>query len=206
MISIDEYTPKIDDTNIVVAFQVLDNFDAAYDLSSFIERSPVEVSDTEASENPNVDGRYVVYAEFERDAEFTQKFLDLLKTIENICPNPEWKLQIYGVNDPVDLDVDAINDNMQLVREKALKEFFDYAPVQVSILKETLQISSVYGSTLQYSLSSGIINEDYVQQLLEQDTSVDCEHLSSILGENYDVLRSGSEYIVGMNGKYVLLR
>lgn len=206
IISVDEYTPKIDESNIVVLFQVLDNFDAAYDLSSFIERSPVDVIDTEAAETPNVDGRYQVYTEFERNGEFPAKLIALMKSIENICPNPGWKLQMYGVNDPIDLDIDEITNDMELVSEAELKEFFDYAAVNVEIVNESIKIKSVYGTELNYSKSSGIVNESYVKGLLSEETSLDGTRLSAVLGENYDVLKSGSEYIVGINGKYIVLR
>lgn len=206
IISVDEYTPKIDESNIVVLFQVLDNFDAAYDLSSFIERSPVDVIDTEAAETPNVDGRYQVFVEFERNGEFPAKLIALMKSIENICPNPGWKLQMYGVNDPIDLDVDKITNDMELVNEEELKEFFDFAAVNVEIVNESIKIKSVYGTELHYSKGSGIVNESYVKGLLHDDTSLDGTRLSAVLGENYDVLKSGSEYIVGINGKYIVLR
>ncbi|AFC21780.1 virion structural protein [Cronobacter phage vB_CsaM_GAP32] len=206
IISVDEYTPKIDEANIVVLFQVLDNFDAAYDLSSFIERSPVDVIDTEAAETPNVDGRYQVFVEFERNGEFPSKLIDLMKSIENICPDPGWKLQMYGVNDPIDLDIDEITNDMELVNEEELKEFFDFAAVNVEIVNESIKIKSVYGTELHYSKSSGVVNESYVQKLLKDDISLDGTRLSAVLGENYDVLKSGNEYIVGINGKYVVLR
>lgn len=206
IISVDEYTPKIDDSNIVVLFQVLDNFDAAYDLSSFIERSPVDVIDTEAAETPNVDGHYQVFVEFERNGEFPSKLIELMKSIENICPNPDWKLQMYGINDPIDLDVDQITKDIELVSEKELKEFFDFAAVNVEIVNESIKIKSVYGTELHYSKSSGVVNENYVKSLLSEDMNLDGTRLSAVLGDSYDVLRSGNEYIVGINGKYVVLR
>lgn len=206
IISVDEYTPKIDESNIVVLFQVLDNFDAAYDLSSFVERSPVDVIDTEAAETPNVDGRYQVFVEFERNGEFPAKLVALMKSIENICPDPGWKLQMYGVNDPIDMDIDQITNDMELVNEEELKEFFDFAAVNVEIVNESIKIKSVYGTELHYSKGSGIVNESYVKGLLHDDTSLDGTRLSAVLGENYDVLKSGSEYIVGINGKYIVLR
>ncbi|SOK58608.1 hypothetical protein [Yersinia phage fHe-Yen9-04] len=206
IISIDEYTPKIDETNIVVLFQVLDNFDAAYDLSSFIERSPVEVVDTEAAETPNVDGRYMVFAEFERNGEFPNKLMSLIKSIENICPDPGWKLQVYGINDPIDLDIDSITDGMELISEEELKEFFDFAPINVEFLKESIKLKSIYGSELHYSLGSGIVDEDYIKGLLKEEMTLDGTRLSAVLGEHYDVLRSGKNYIVGINGRYIVLR
>lgn len=206
IISVDEYTPKIDDKHIVVLFQVLDNFDAAYDLSSFIERSPVGVIDTEAAETPNVDGRYQVFVEFERNGEFPQKMIDLIKSIENICPNLDWKLQMYGINDPIDLDIDEISNGMELVNEEDLKEFFNFAPVNVEVLKESIKIKSVYGTELHYSLGSGIVNESYVSNLLKEEMTLDGTRLSAVLGENYDVLKSAGNYIVGIDGHYIVLR
>lgn len=206
IISVDEYTSKIGENNVVVAFQVLDNFDAAYDLSSFIEKSPIEVLDTEASETPNVDGRYVVFSEFERNGEFPEKLLKLLKTIENICPNPGWKIQLYGINDPIDVDFDIITQKMELVEPEKVLEFFDPAGVSVDVLPETIRLNTIYGE-LHFQRGSGMVSESYVKSLLGDKPQLDNTRLSSILGEDYDVLRSGQQYIVGnRTGQYIVLR
>lgn len=206
IISVDEYTSKIGENNIVVAFEVLDNFDAAYDLSSFIEKSPVGVIDTEASDTPNVDGRYIVFSEFERDGEFPEKLLLLISTIENICPNPDWKLQLYGINDPIDVDFKIISKNMVLTKPDTITEFFDPASVSVEILEETIRLNTAYGP-LHFQKGSGMISESYVKKLLSEETELDNTRLSSILGESFDVLRSGEQYIIGnQKGQYVVLR
>lgn len=206
IISIDEYTPKINDSNIVINFKVLDNFDAAYDLSSFIERSPEEVVDTEAVETPDVDGFYNVFVEMERTAEFPESFVRLVKDLDNLDPNVQWKLQLYKVNDPIDLDVKQLSKNMQLNVENELREFFDYAPVEVTVLEEGFELKSVYGSVLQYSKESGFISEETAKFKLMQEMRLDETRLSSVLGSEYDVLKSGSELIVGKDGKYIVLR
>lgn len=205
VISIDEYTSKIGENNIVVAFQVLDNYDAAYDLSSFIEKSPVGVLDTEANETPNIDGRYMVFSEFERNGEFPERLLTLIKTIENLCTNAEWKLQLYGVNDPIDVDFDIITQRVALSQPETIAEFFDNAGISVNMLSETLKLKSVYGD-LHYKKGSGFVSEKYVKDLLEKNTTLDDTRLSSILGEGYDVLKSGSQYIVGNGKKFIVLR
>lgn len=205
IISIDEYTSKIGENNIVVAFQVKDNFDAAYDLSSFIEKSPLGALDTEASETPNVDGRYVVYAEFERDAEFPERLLSLLKTIENLCPNPGWKLQLYGVNDPIDVDFDIVSTRINLTKPSELTEFFNAACISTKILSETICLNTAYGQ-LHYNKGSGKVSEQYVKNLIEKGIELDDTRLSSILGENYDVVKSGNQYIIENNGKFFVLR
>lgn len=206
IVSIDEYTPKLDSSNIVIMFQVLDNFDAAYDLSSFIEKSPEDVVDTEAVETPNVDGQYQVFVEMERNAEFPEKFVRLVHDIANISPGVDWKLQLYKVNDPVDLDVKKLNKNLRLSTEDTLREFFDYAPVQVQMLEEGFKLKSVYGSELTYSKNSGAVSEETMKFMLNCDTKLDESKLSSVLGSEYDVVRSGSELIVGRDGKYIILR
>ncbi|QXN76403.1 hypothetical protein [Escherichia phage BF17] len=205
IISVDEYTPKIEDSNIVVMFQVLNNFDAAYDLSSFIEKSPIDAVDTEASETPNLDGRYQVFVEMERDAEFPENLLRLIKTIENICPNPGWKIQLYGVNDPIDVDFDEIQQRIDLGIPKSISEFLDFAGVSVVKEGHMLALNTAYGK-LHYSTGSGFVSEAYVKQLLSNDTQVDTSRLSSVLGESYSVLRSGNQYVVGKDGKYLVLR
>lgn len=205
IISVDEYTPKIQDDNIVVMFQVLNNFDAAYDLSSFIEKSPINAVDTEAAETPNLDGRYQVFVEMERNAEFPEKLLSLIKTIENICPDPGWKLQLYGVNDPIDVDFDEIQQRIELASPVEMSEFLDFAGVSVIAENNTVKLHTAYGD-LHYSTGSGFASENYVINLLGTDTKVDTSRLSSILGENYTVLRSGNQYIIGHNGKYLVLR
>lgn len=205
IISVDEFTPKIEDKNIVVMFQVLNNFDAAYDLSSFIEKSPINVIDTEAAETPNLDGCYQVFVEMERNAEFPEKLLSLIKTIENICPDPGWKLQLYGVNDPIDVDFDEIQERIELASPAEISEFLDFAGVSVITENNTIKLKTIYGD-LHYSTGSGFASEDYIFGLLNLDTKVDTSRLSSILGESYTVLRSGNQYVVGYDGKYLVLR
>ncbi|MDS1552131.1 hypothetical protein QPL51_03645 [Escherichia coli] len=205
IISVDEYTPKIEDSNIVIMFQVLNNFDAAYDLSSFIEKSPIHVVDTEAAETPNLDGRYQVYVEMERNAEFPEKLLRLIKTIENICPDPGWKIQLYGVNDPIDVDFEEIQQRIDLGIPSSISEFLDYAGVSVIKEGNMLTLKTAYGK-LHYSTGSGFVSETYVKKLLKNDTQLDTSRLSSILGESYTVLRSGDQYVIGRNGKYLVLR
>lgn len=212
IVSIDEYTPKMDDNNIVVLFQVLQNYDAAYDLSAFIERSPENVVDTEVNETPNVDGRYNVFVEFERNLEFPSKFLQLLKDIENICPNPGWKLQLYKINDPIDVDAELLGQNLMLSSEEEIREFFDYAALQVNFLKENkkvdgIQFNSVFGNTIHFDYISSVLNESDFNNVLGSELQLDNTTLSRMLGESeYTVMRKGDRYYVGREGKFVVLK
>lgn len=204
IISIDEYTPKIDDRNIVIMFQVLNNFDAAYDLSSFIEKTTPNAIDTEAAETPNLDGRYQVFVEMPRNAEFADTLVSIIRNVENLCPDPGWKLQLYGVNDPIDIDVDEVQNNLDLSSPEEIKEFLQAD--DVSVLEEGVLQISILNKDFIYSKSSSFASEKYVEKLLKENTSLDNTILSNYLSTDYAIVRSGSQYIVGKDGQYLILR
>lgn len=207
IISVDEFQPKLDDNNIVIMFQVLDNYDAAYDLGSFIERSPENVLDTEAAETPNLDGRFQVFVEMERNAEFPVKLMRLLKDIANIAPDIKWKLQIYEVNDPVDVNPEAIQHSMHLDTSTEVLEFFQHSFMNIIQEGEVLKFTSLGNDNL-YFTSKGLISEKQAQLALQHGSQNDDTNLGQFLGEeNYTVLKlNESDYLIGRaDGKYVLL-
>lgn len=204
IISIDEYEPKINPSNIVVMFQVLNNYDAAYDLSSFIEKTNTNAIDTEAAETPNVDGRYTVFVEMPRNAEFPESFYNMIINIQNLCPDPGWKLQLYGINDPIDLDVKEIEKLIDLSSPENIKEFLEADDVK-KLEEGVLQIS-LYNKDLYYSTASSFGTEEYVEKLLKENTDIDNTVLSNYLSTEFTVVRSNDKYIVGKDGKYLILR
>lgn len=204
IISIDEYEPKINQDNIVVMFQVLNNYDAAYDLSSFIEKTSKNAIDTEAAETPNLDGRYTVFVEMPRNVEFPEALYDMIVNIQNLCPDPSWKLQLYGVNDPIDLDVKEITKLINLSSPESIKEFLDVEDVK--ILNEGVLQISVHNKDLYYSTTSAFGSEDYVKKLLSENVDIDNTPLSNYLSTDFTVVRSNDKYIVEKNGKYLILK
>src|ERR1700748_2916530 len=72
VISIDQFESKIDDDAIVVAFYV-EYRDPAIDLNRFIQKSAVDILDTEVSPAPTEDGYFVVFVELMRDDKFMKK-------------------------------------------------------------------------------------------------------------------------------------
>lgn len=84
IISVDEFESKIDnDKAIVVGFKV-DDKEPAQDLSRFIEKSAVDLMDTEVSGAPDTDGKYVVFVEYARDREFPSNLCTTLESMENL--------------------------------------------------------------------------------------------------------------------------
>ena len=63
-VSIDQYTSKLDDDNITVAFFINER-DAADDLRDFIEKVYyIEIRDIEISDSLTDDNKYILFVEF----------------------------------------------------------------------------------------------------------------------------------------------
>ncbi len=99
-VSIDEFEPKAGSENdvIVVAFY-LDDEGPADDLNTFIQRGFIDTLDVEVSPNTDDEGRYLVFVEMERNDTFPEKFLALLKDVENVAGDIEWAIRTYYSGD-----------------------------------------------------------------------------------------------------------
>lgn len=122
-ISIDEYRSKIlaDDESIVVVFLVA-NRDAAFDLSSFIERGPFPVLDTEVADKLNSDGFYSVYVEMERNAKFFKNFLFMLSKINRLVEfkMKDWSFEAYKMAGKKPLSLQNLNHNVRIQKASEL--------------------------------------------------------------------------------------
>lgn len=131
LISIDEYESKLDDDSVVVAFFVQDK-DPSQDLNRFIQKGAVEILDTDVSPAPNEDGNYIVFVEFERDAEFPAKLIETLETLEGLTGLEAWNAQIYDVEGQLPVDLETLQANVRLTPHveddvaegEEIKEFF----------------------------------------------------------------------------------
>lgn len=91
LISVDEFSSKIDDrTVIVVAFYAFEE-DPAHDLSNFLERSPENPLDTDVSPAPTREGYYVTFVELRRNKQFTSTLLKMVNEINNLTDVKQWQ-------------------------------------------------------------------------------------------------------------------
>jgi hypothetical protein len=91
MISIDEFSSKIDDrTVIVVAFYCFEE-DPAHDLSNFIERSPSNPLDTDVSPAPSREGYYVTFVEIKRNERFVERLMRIITEVSSLTDVQEWQ-------------------------------------------------------------------------------------------------------------------
>lgn len=95
LISIDEYESKITvEDAIVVAFYCKE-YDAAADLNRFIQRSNVDVLETEISHSPTQEGFYVVFVELNRTSDFPDTVIRLLDHLEPLVEIKEFRMKVY---------------------------------------------------------------------------------------------------------------
>jgi len=96
VISIDEFASKAgtDQEIIVVGFSCSEEL-VAHDLQRFISKGRTSAVDTEVSDGPDEDGRWMVFVEFRRVPTFWKRLQQLLDDINNLTLTKEWKARAY---------------------------------------------------------------------------------------------------------------
>lgn len=113
-VSVDEYTSKIDEDNITVAFFV-NELNAAEELEDFIEKFYyIEIRDIEISDFLTDDNKYIIFVELERNDSFPKIFLDMIDTINYVADNKDWNFSTYQMNKPVELSLANIRKYVRL--------------------------------------------------------------------------------------------
>lgn len=209
LISIDLYEPKIHDDSIVVVFEVFQNYDAAYDLSSFIEKLPELTLDTEARETPNESGNYEVFCEFERNADFPDVFMSVLKDVEKIGNKQQWNIDAYGKDQVLPLtNQDTIRQNIRLVNNNELKEFLDYSGVTATFQKDHLLLEN---KTMKQSINVEhecyFVSEDQVKLMIQKYGITEAHNARIAMFPYHEVCNFvGTDlYLLEHNGQYLIL-
>ena len=94
-VSVAEFEPKTgtEEDVVVVGFYCKDEA-PAQDLASFIEKSVVDILDTEVSPNPDEEGYYMVFVEVENE-QIMAKVFALLDDVSRLTDIESWELDFY---------------------------------------------------------------------------------------------------------------
>ena len=91
-ISVDQYTSKVDEDNITVAFFVNER-DAMEELKDVIEKMYfIELRDIEMSESLTSDNKYLLFVELERNVSFPKILMDMIDTVNFVTNNKKWNI------------------------------------------------------------------------------------------------------------------
>jgi hypothetical protein len=95
MLSIDEYQSKVDETAIVFGFYVSDQ-NAAQDLNRFLQKSPVEILDTDISPAPDQRGYFLVFVEMMNSDMVAKNIISICEDIKNVTGIQKWQMRLRG--------------------------------------------------------------------------------------------------------------
>jgi len=117
IVSIDEYESKLDDTAIVISFRVSYR-DPARDLNRFLQKSDVDILDTEISPAPTEDGFYMVFVELSRDNGFYNKLKEILNSLRDLTNIHKWECKIYKHSKLYPIKEEIINNLVDLLPKR----------------------------------------------------------------------------------------
>lgn len=202
IVNIDTYTPKIQEDSIVVVFKVKQNYDAAYDLSSFIEKLGDGILDTEAQEIPNSDGDYEVFCEFEREESFPKNFMDVLASIEKLGNKQHWKAEYYSVDELQPLTEETIVQHVRLIPGKTIREFLEYSHSTLLVERDLKLTSNTHNYSMTFTNAVEITDSQACIFMREG-----WEHMADmnvIFGPLYNTVRTKYGIIADRDGKHIL--
>lgn len=152
ILSIDEYESKINDDGIVIGFYTHYR-DPANDLNRFIQKSAIDILDSEVSPAPTEDGYYVVFVEMERNSQFPENLMQLLNTLTNLVGFDKWQFKTIDQKGIYDASKDQLAELLKLEQnedsntEESIKEFLKFSLLD-NVLIEGDQITFIKNNAI----------------------------------------------------------
>lgn len=181
-VSIDQYTSKLDDDNITVAFFINER-DAADDLRDFIEKVYyIEIRDIEISDSLTDDNKYILFVEFERNINFPKILMDLIQTINYITCNKDWKFKTFGMNDKAELNIENLQANVRLTkyRHNVEEPNVEVRPEDEKKVEESFKININDRGWKRTYLPEGYVSQEEFNKLLAESSSINTRDASEI--------------------------
>lgn len=190
IVSIDEYKSKIDDAAIVIAFYAK-NKEAANDANRFIQKSYVDLLDTEVSSAPDQKGHYLVFVELLLNDKTAKNIADLCHDLSSLVDNKQWSISIRGEDAPVTLSV----EKLQHVIDAKLKGLVESVLKSSGVNKVTISENLITASSELHSMDFTLCDYGPYEAVYARN------HLSeAAVNMNPDALR-GSRILKGFLGR-----
>lgn len=190
-ISVDQYTSKLDEDNITVAF-FCNEKEAAEDLKDFIEKMYfVEIRDIEVSDSLTEDNQYILYVEFERDGMFPDILIDIVDSVSYLTGNKKWTFESYETESEVELTEENVKKYIRTTKIEETK------PTDV---KEGKEITLENGWYKQQYLDEGFVPQEKMEAVINENDLNDVDPLEAQLFEHNfpgkEMIYSGSKVFV----------
>ena len=169
-ISVDQYTSKVDEDNITVAFFVNER-DAMEELKDVIEKMYfIELRDIEMSESLTSDNKYLLFVELERNVSFPKILIDMIDTVNFVTNNKKWKFITFGNKEYIDLTTENIKKYVRLtkLRDNVVED--EEESLEESYLPSEIKIND--GGWDRLYLPEGYINEDTMNKIISESETL----------------------------------
>lgn len=124
-ISVDQYSTKINNDNIVVSFFVKEQ-DAASDMGDFLSKNFFDIiNDIEVSDSPTCNGDYQVFLEMERNKYFPEKLCKIIKILELLTGEQDWCFKTFKTERSLPLTKENLIKSVDLRIEDEPEEVKD---------------------------------------------------------------------------------
>lgn len=143
VISIDEYNSKIDDSAIVLAFYVKDR-SAAQDLNRFVQKSYVDLLDTDISPAPDVKGYYMVFVELPLNLKIADAIQNILRDVGSLAGIDKWRMRLRTVKGTRAFNSKLVDRVMRAELDSQIHEFFHASDLNNVIIE--CELMSLCGS------------------------------------------------------------
>jgi 23S rRNA U2552 (ribose-2'-O)-methylase RlmE/FtsJ len=131
LVSIDEYSSKIDKEAIAIGFYVHDK-DAADDLNRFIQKSPISILDSDVSPAPDQRGFYIVFVEFAFNDRVVSNISTLIDEVSPLVSVTEWQMKVRNVEGLIKFDSEKLN---KVLKANHISDTINTMKKQIELLK-----------------------------------------------------------------------
>jgi hypothetical protein len=134
LISCDEYTSKIDESEAIVFGFYVDDEAAAQDLNRFLQKSAVPLLGTEVSPAPDQHGYFMVFVELMNNERLGENMDAILHELSTLVDIDEWHLRIRATDGLVPFTVENLESGIKNAQKHTKKtEVVEY--LQASALQ-----------------------------------------------------------------------
>lgn len=196
-VSIDQYTAKLNEDNIVLAFFCNDR-NATQDLYSFLEKLYViEIRDIEISDTLTEDNKNILYVELSRTQQLPEIIIDMIDSINMLINKDvdDWYFVTFGMDKKDKLTVENLRKYVRLTKIDEITE----EPIKKELNQETV----TYGNEL-YSrtfLDEGYISEKEMIKIIESSETFNEDTLELEVLEHCN---PGAEIIVADENCFII--
>lgn len=196
-VSIDQYTAKLNEDNIVLAFFCNDR-NATQDLYSFLEKLYViEIRDIEISDTLTEDNKNILYIELSRTQQLPEIIIDIIDSINMLINKDidDWYFVTFGMDKKDKLTVENLRKYVRLTKIDEITE----EPIKKELNQETV----TYGNEL-YSrtfLDEGYISEKEMIKIIESSETFNEDTLELEVLEHCN---PGAEIIVADENCFII--